>query len=221
MRFEQTVGGKGEAGVASWLRRTVGQPTRMRPHSPYDMTINGWKIEAKCGNFSKGRWNISIHRHGKLKETADFYVFRLLGCPYWKTALHLVVPAPLKVKTVVLTPRTLISKWVRYVNAISQLEQVPAGVRRDSRLVEICGETKTVSEWLDRQGLNRDTYYARIDAGWSDQEAIFGRPLGRSQADRRRPRIEQFAALMRSRGKSYWRARDRRIAHGSSLRESA
>jgi len=48
--------------------------------------------------------------------------------------------------------------------------------RRNSRLLTIDGVTKTVVEWSEQQGATRAAnIYNRLDLGWPDGEAVFGR----------------------------------------------
>lgn len=47
--------------------------------------------------------------------------------------------------------------------------------KTNSRFVIIEGVSKTVPEWCKIYGLNKKAIYARLYAGWSDREAIFGK----------------------------------------------
>lgn len=223
MKFEATTGGKGESAVLHWLRRKVGPAVRMTRRSPWDIAMRDLKIEVKCSEFSRGQWTFNIHHGGVLDESADFYVFRLLSCPYWKAAIHLVIPAPIRRKTVTVTPRTLVTRWAPYVDAISQLlhfqpaspEPITAPrVDRKLLLVTVRGETKTVGAWLESLSLTEAAYRCRLSNGWSDEEALLGRPLGMSQAERRRSRIERAALQMRNQGRGRWviRSKSRKLA---------
>jgi hypothetical protein len=48
--------------------------------------------------------------------------------------------------------------------------------RRNSRMLTIDGVTQTVVEWSEQAGASKATnIYRRLDLGWSDNEAVFGR----------------------------------------------
>ena len=48
--------------------------------------------------------------------------------------------------------------------------------RRNSRLLTVDGVTKTVAEWSEHESATKATnIYRRLDLGWSDAEAVFGR----------------------------------------------
>lgn len=47
-----------------------------------------------------------------------------------------------------------------------------ANNKRNSNLVTIGEETKTVSQWCEETGINRSTAYHRIKQGWSDVDAV-------------------------------------------------
>lgn len=50
--------------------------------------------------------------------------------------------------------------------------------RRSSRLLTVDGVTKTVAEWSEHENATKATnIYRRLDLGWSDAEAVFGRSL--------------------------------------------
>jgi hypothetical protein len=44
--------------------------------------------------------------------------------------------------------------------------------RRNNRLITINDETLCLSAWIERLGVNRDTFYWRVNQGWSEQEAL-------------------------------------------------
>lgn len=53
--------------------------------------------------------------------------------------------------------------------------------RRNSRLLIIDGKTKTVVEWSEQEGATKATnIYRRLDLGWSDSQAVFGRQTCKS-----------------------------------------
>jgi hypothetical protein len=48
--------------------------------------------------------------------------------------------------------------------------------RRNSRFLTVDGITKTVAEWAEQEGAAKaSNIYNRLDLGWSDAEAVFGR----------------------------------------------
>lgn len=118
----------GERQAAAWLR-LKGLPVSYRPkRSKYDMEVNGWRVEVKCAplNTDKRGWFFNIHRHGSLDERqVDFYVFVLQDVPLVAANIYLVVPSPLKYKTVAITFRSLIMKWSRYIDNPDPLRESP------------------------------------------------------------------------------------------------
>ena len=106
--------------VQGWLKGR-GITCTVAPYiCPYDLVSGRLRIEVKVAPAIKRRgrrtWTFNIHRHGKLQEAqVDFYVLRMEGVES-KNALHLVVPAPIGVKVISITLRSLIITWARYVN---------------------------------------------------------------------------------------------------------
>lgn len=96
-------------------------------YAPYDFLVDGkWRIEFKYGfpQNPKGNllhWRFNIHRHGKLKEECDFYVFRLLDVPYSKAAINLLVRSPIGRKTFSISFRQLLSEGSEYVKDFKSL----------------------------------------------------------------------------------------------------
>ena len=94
---------------------------------PWDCWVNGHRVEIKTANVRKDKhgnrtWEFSIHRHNRLNETAvDFYVLRLNDVAEFKACIYLVVPAPIKRKTVHISLRSLLMLWGPYVNAVEPL----------------------------------------------------------------------------------------------------
>lgn len=97
---------------------------------PFDCVINGKRVEIKCadlgsyiqpGNYS-AHWSFNIHRHNKVDESqVDVYVFRLDGVPGFKSAIHLIIPAPLNTKNIHITFRSLMTKWGQFFNRFDLL----------------------------------------------------------------------------------------------------
>ena len=44
--------------------------------------------------------------------------------------------------------------------------------KMNNRLIIINGVTKTLSEWVDKYGVNYKTTHARLSAGWSIERAL-------------------------------------------------
>lgn len=65
---------------------------------------------------------MNIHRHGIVDESqVDFYVFRLDGQPVYffgKAAIYLIIPAPLNMKTAVISPRSLLNHWSKFCDRV-------------------------------------------------------------------------------------------------------
>ena len=43
------------------------------------------------------------------------------------------------------------------------------------RVLMIDGEALSIAEWARRTGVNRETIRTRLNTGWSEREAVFGR----------------------------------------------
>ena len=95
--------------------------------SGYDLlTAGGQRVEVKYAGFRRlkkdGRmgWQINCHRHGVLDETnLDWYAAVLGSDPtnlFGKAVLTLIIPAPVEKFTLVISPRSLVSRWAGFVN---------------------------------------------------------------------------------------------------------
>lgn len=100
--------------------------------APYDFIANGHRCELKVSNPQKIRvgkftytgWRFNIHRHGVLKERGvNYYILRLEGVPEFYKAIHLVIKAPLRKKTVLITLRSLITLWGQHFNRFNLLKE--------------------------------------------------------------------------------------------------
>lgn len=93
----QDTGRKGEIRTMQMFRE-YGRSVVAAPYaSPYDCTVDGWRVDVKTARFNMGRgWQIRFHSHGVLKEKEkDFYVARLENIPnYRKHALYLAFESP-------------------------------------------------------------------------------------------------------------------------------
>lgn len=48
----------------------------------------------------------------------------------------------------------------------------PGNQRKEDAILELNGERLTVTEWADRLNINKQTLYARVYAGWTDEKAL-------------------------------------------------
>ena len=95
------------------------KPKRAAYNSPWDVSCGDARVEIKASVFNGKHWLFNIQRHGKLNEgLVDFYILRLENSPtlFGKYAIHLVVPAPLKTQTIVVSPRSLLTRYAIHFN---------------------------------------------------------------------------------------------------------
>lgn len=114
MAKPQTLGRTAETAIAQNLR-DYGRVVQVRKHkSPYDLLVDGMRIEIKCSDVRVIRdvptWWFNIHRHGVLNEQCDFYIFRLENVPFSKYAIHLLYKAPLSTPVASVSFRSLLSR---------------------------------------------------------------------------------------------------------------
>jgi hypothetical protein len=88
---------------------------------PFDIVVGetaAVRVEVKDARRGfGGRWFFAIKRRGRLNESfVDFYVLALRGLAK-RRRIYVVLPAPLKTKSVVISWRTLIRKYVKHVDA--------------------------------------------------------------------------------------------------------
>lgn len=84
--------------AVEWIRRQfpAAVVTPAEYCAPFDVVVNGRRIEIKSANFSsnRGAWSFNIHRHGKLDESqVDYYLFRLNLVD--RPPEHMLFPAPI------------------------------------------------------------------------------------------------------------------------------
>lgn len=121
------IGRRAESLIASHLAGSWGRTVeRQDYYAPFDLLIDGThRVELKTAQPSmhrgKPHWRFNIHRHGKLVENCDFYLFRLEKVPFSKAAIHLVVPAPIGKKTIIFSFRSLLSDGSQYVSDFYRL----------------------------------------------------------------------------------------------------
>lgn len=117
-----TVGGRGELRVREFLKKRGLTPILLRHDSPWDIECGGVRIDVKTSRWDQsGGWNFTIHHGGALREVCDCYIFRLEKSPWSKCAIHLIVPAPVGVKGVHISMRSLLTRWGIYFNRFDLL----------------------------------------------------------------------------------------------------
>lgn len=113
--YKESLGGLGELRVQTRLLQQ-GRKVKLMPYeSAFDLLVDGRiRIEVKTAQAQVTRkalfWKFNLHRHGALSEQCDFYVLRLEAVPYTnKAAIHLLLPAPQKKKTIFVSFRSLLN----------------------------------------------------------------------------------------------------------------
>jgi hypothetical protein len=104
-------------------KRAVRTPGRGKGDLLVDgvMSIEIKSAEAQVSERAGTGWRFNIHRHGKLKETADYYIFQFLGVPEQKGALYAAFKAPLGVYTVSFSMRKMIRELAPAVKLYEEL----------------------------------------------------------------------------------------------------
>ena len=125
-RASQTAWHDAEIKVQNQLRYHGIDSKRAKYDSPYDLqTAHGLRIEVKWSSFitkaNGGQgWSINAHRHNILDESEVNWYTCVLGSDpinlFGKAVLTLVIPAPVKTKSIVISPRSLATRWARYVD---------------------------------------------------------------------------------------------------------
>jgi hypothetical protein len=111
-RSKSRVGALAEHAAVRYLRCSGIASKRVGQHlSAWDIeTIGGLHIEVKASVFSRGKWVFNVHRHGILTESGvDYYMIGLTGGPLGKARSWLTLSAPIGVKSVALSFRTLLT----------------------------------------------------------------------------------------------------------------
>lgn len=107
-----------------WLYRSGFEVEKMSYRFPYDLLVNGKRVEVKEAKFSKQCWTFNIHRHAKLDEShVDVYILRLKNVPGFKASIHLIIPAPLKTKVIRISMRSLLTRYGIWFNNFKALEK--------------------------------------------------------------------------------------------------
>lgn len=136
----------------------------------WDVVCGGVNVELKSASFSNNHWVFNIHRHGTVSEEGvHFYVFRLEVIPslmLGKSAIHLVIPAPLEVTTITITPRLLLTKYAVHFNRFDLIKDFPNGVllyrRTHAKLVQRTPKMK-VEEEEKEETRHTDTKQLKLD----------------------------------------------------------
>lgn len=105
-----------EENLAHFLRRHGRTCLKQKQKSPYDLLVDGWRVEVKASEFHPRahdpRWIFNVQRHGKVDEHCDFYVLCLTGIPYCsRKSVYLLLRAPLEVFTFSIYMRTLLTTY--------------------------------------------------------------------------------------------------------------
>ena len=131
-------GKKAEIAICKWLRQVHKIPSQVvtQYKAPFDILANGYRVECKVSSYNKlpygWGWSFNIHRHGILNESqTDFYVLKLCNVPGFIYAIHLVVPAPIGIPVVIISLRSLLTRWGKYFNLLAPLRETKV-VSRDS-----------------------------------------------------------------------------------------
>lgn len=82
-------------------------------NSSFDLLVDGkWRCEVKTSRPTNRKqhrsWFVNFHRHGKLSESVDLYIVRLEEVPEHKYAIHMLIKAPVGIKTMAFSMRSLI-----------------------------------------------------------------------------------------------------------------
>jgi|ERR1700677_587994 len=114
MGRSQTLGKIAENNVAKILRFYGRAVAVQRHQSPYDLLVEGERVEVKCADMRMENgmpfWTFNIHRHGVMSEETDFYIFRLEHVPFSKYPIHLLFRAPLNTHVACVSFRSLLSR---------------------------------------------------------------------------------------------------------------
>lgn len=79
------------------------------PRAPFDLLVDGYRIEVKTGRIKPGGfWFLNVQSNGILDERSDFYVFRLEGSG---EPIHLLLKSPLGVRGVKVSERSLSTRF--------------------------------------------------------------------------------------------------------------
>jgi hypothetical protein len=104
------IGLRGERLVYQLLAHVYGRKVKRMPYmSPFDLLVDGARVEVKTATLKRQQWLFNLHRHGKLSESTDWYILRLEGVPLSKAAIHLLLRAPAGKTTIAVTLRSLLN----------------------------------------------------------------------------------------------------------------
>ena len=109
------LGKSGETDVAQKLRDVFQASVIQMPYnSPFDLLVNGIRVEVKrCTPSRRMRWEVNIHRHGKVNEgSVDVYIFCLDKIPgNGKMPVYLLLKAPLGTPRIAFSFSSLVRKY--------------------------------------------------------------------------------------------------------------
>jgi hypothetical protein len=123
----QQLGLREETALNNWLRKQGFRSIKMPFHNPYDLFVDGARIEVKCCEMnSRSTWGVNFHRRGILDESrVDAYVIKLYGVPgHSHNGLHLVLRAPVGVMRIDFSFYTLLTKHHSAINNWELLRQI-------------------------------------------------------------------------------------------------
>jgi hypothetical protein len=135
---KQILGRSGEVNVCSLLRRAGRRANVVKHRRPYDLLVDGWKIDVKTAkphlNYCNGNvptWMFRIHSNYKMREhETDFYVFRFEQVPYFRQPIHLLVKSPIQKPFVAVSLRQLIIQWAHLANDFRRFRAGKFGVKQ-------------------------------------------------------------------------------------------
>ena len=86
--------------------------------APYDMLVDGWRVDVKSAvpRF-RGKmpyWKFFL-KPDKRQEDCDFYVMRLVDIPFCDQAIHMLFPAPLGTTTFTVSFHSLLERHSSHV----------------------------------------------------------------------------------------------------------
>ena len=132
-RCGETAWQRAETKIKNFLKYRGIDSKRANFNSPYDLlTAGGQKIEVKWSSFLTKAdgwqgWVINAHRHSILDESNVNWYTAVIGSDpthlFGNAVLTLIIPAPIQKKTLVISPRSLATRWAGYVNNWRELLQ--------------------------------------------------------------------------------------------------
>jgi hypothetical protein len=125
------IGANGCTAIANELRAFGRYVRQMSYRSYYDLYVDGFHVEAKFANANPYNWAVGIARMRQLKEAGiDYYAVRLASPSLEGGFIHLLFKAPVRIKTIFFSGRTLHKK---YASEILEYRKFRAGLIRRPR----------------------------------------------------------------------------------------